>query len=187
MWVLSLDQEYPLEEGMATHSSILVWRIPMDRGAWRATVHRFAKSWTLLKQIVMHTYTHTLTLKLLVFNFHWGIKIYVLKTIWFHGIPTSRNKTSLGTFVTLLSSVQDVRALQIHENGNRLKKNKNRWAKRNPLVLLPHRRTDSAQRGIGTQLIAFCNVESWSQNKKPFQVLIQDSKTRKLFLKVGLK
>ena len=28
-----------LEEGMATHSSILAWRIPMDRGAWWATVH----------------------------------------------------------------------------------------------------------------------------------------------------
>ena len=27
-------QEDPLEEGMATHSSILAWRIPMDRGAW---------------------------------------------------------------------------------------------------------------------------------------------------------
>ena len=29
-------QEDPLEEGMATHSSILTWRIPMDRGAWWA-------------------------------------------------------------------------------------------------------------------------------------------------------
>ena len=28
MWVLSLDQKDPLEEGMATHSSILTWRIP---------------------------------------------------------------------------------------------------------------------------------------------------------------
>ena len=28
--------EDPLEESMATHSSILAWRIPMDRGAWRA-------------------------------------------------------------------------------------------------------------------------------------------------------
>ena len=27
-WVLSLDWKYPLEKGMATHSSILVWRIP---------------------------------------------------------------------------------------------------------------------------------------------------------------
>ena len=38
MWVQSLGQEDPLEEDMATHSSILAWRVPMDRGAWRATV-----------------------------------------------------------------------------------------------------------------------------------------------------
>ena len=47
-WVRSLDREDPLEDGMATHFIILAWRIPMDRGAWRATVHEFAKSWTLL-------------------------------------------------------------------------------------------------------------------------------------------
>ena len=29
----------PLEEGLAVHSSILAWRIPVDRGAWRAAVH----------------------------------------------------------------------------------------------------------------------------------------------------
>ena len=34
------------QEAMATHSSILVWRIPMDRGAWRAPVHGVAKSRT---------------------------------------------------------------------------------------------------------------------------------------------
>ena len=32
-WVRSLGWQDPLEEGMATHSSILAWRIPMDRGA----------------------------------------------------------------------------------------------------------------------------------------------------------
>ena len=42
-WVRSLDWEDPLEEGMATHSSILAWRIPMDRGA---TVHGVTKSQT---------------------------------------------------------------------------------------------------------------------------------------------
>ena len=31
---------------MATHSSILAWRIPMDRGAWQAIVHGAAKSQT---------------------------------------------------------------------------------------------------------------------------------------------
>ena len=35
-----------LEEGMATHSSILAWRIPMDRGAWQDIVHGVAKSGT---------------------------------------------------------------------------------------------------------------------------------------------
>ena len=46
IWVPSLGQEDPLEEGMTTYSSILAWRIPMDRGAWQATVHRVKKSWT---------------------------------------------------------------------------------------------------------------------------------------------
>ena len=46
--VWSLGWEDPLEEGMATHSSILAWRIPMDRGAWRATVHGVTKSRTQL-------------------------------------------------------------------------------------------------------------------------------------------
>ena len=50
MWVRSLGWQDPLREGMARHSSILAWRIHMDRGAWRATIHRAAKSWTWLKR-----------------------------------------------------------------------------------------------------------------------------------------
>ena len=46
MQVRSLGGEDPLEEGMATPSSILAWRIPMDRGAWQATVHGVAWSQT---------------------------------------------------------------------------------------------------------------------------------------------
>ena len=42
-WVQSLGWEDPLVEGMATHSDILAWRIPMDRRAWRVTV---TKNWT---------------------------------------------------------------------------------------------------------------------------------------------
>ena len=47
-WVLSLGWEDPLE---ATHSSILAWRIPRNRGAWQATVHGVTKSWTRLKRL----------------------------------------------------------------------------------------------------------------------------------------
>ena len=45
-WVGSLGWEDPLEEGTVTHSSILAWRIPTDRGTWRATVHGVAKRQT---------------------------------------------------------------------------------------------------------------------------------------------
>ena len=45
-WTQSLDWEDPLEEDMATHCSILAWRISMDRGAWWATVHGVTQSRT---------------------------------------------------------------------------------------------------------------------------------------------
>ena len=44
-WVQSLGWEDPLEDGMATHDNILAWRVPMDRGAWQATVYGVKKSW----------------------------------------------------------------------------------------------------------------------------------------------
>ena len=40
---------------MATHSSILAWRILMNRGAWRGTVHGVAKSQTRLSDEVQHS------------------------------------------------------------------------------------------------------------------------------------
>ena len=54
-WVRSLGREDPLEEEMATHSSILAWRIPMDRGAWQATVHGVTKGQTQLSDYAQHT------------------------------------------------------------------------------------------------------------------------------------
>ena len=49
IWLWSLGWEDPLEEGMATHSSILTWRIPMDRGSWWAIVPSVANSQTWLR------------------------------------------------------------------------------------------------------------------------------------------
>ena len=45
-WVRSLVWEDPLEELMAADSSLLAWRIPMDRGAWQAVVQGVVKNWT---------------------------------------------------------------------------------------------------------------------------------------------
>ena len=52
-WFPSLGWEDPLEEGMATHFRILAWRIPVDRGAWWATVHGVAESWTRLSEEIL--------------------------------------------------------------------------------------------------------------------------------------
>ena len=45
-WVRFLGREDPQAKGMATHCSILAWRIPLDRGAWQAMaiVHGVTKS-----------------------------------------------------------------------------------------------------------------------------------------------
>ena len=42
-WFQFLGQEVPLEKEMATHSSILAWENPIDRGAWHATVYGVTK------------------------------------------------------------------------------------------------------------------------------------------------
>ena len=63
MWDPSLGWEDPLEESMATHSSILAWRIPMDRGAWQTTVHGVTES-DMTEQL--HSLTHTVERELCV-------------------------------------------------------------------------------------------------------------------------
>ena len=53
-WVLILGWEDPLEKEMATHSSILAWRNPRDRGAWRAIIHRVTESDMTEELILFH-------------------------------------------------------------------------------------------------------------------------------------
>ena len=69
-WVRSLGWEDPLEEGMATHSSILVWRTPMDRGAWWATVHGVTKSRTWLGNWTDWYFTQNPLMLMLISSFH---------------------------------------------------------------------------------------------------------------------
>ena len=52
-WVQSLGGEDPLKGGLATHSSILAWRIPMDRGALWASLHGVAESDTTARLSTM--------------------------------------------------------------------------------------------------------------------------------------
>ena len=50
----SLGWEDPLEKGMATHSSILAWRIPRTEGPGKLQSMGFAKSWTQLSDFLFH-------------------------------------------------------------------------------------------------------------------------------------
>ena len=58
IWIPSLGWEDPLEEDMTTHSSILAWRIPIDRGAWQATVHGGHKESDMTERLSMHPRAH---------------------------------------------------------------------------------------------------------------------------------
>ena len=68
-WLQSLDWEDPLEEGMATHISIPAWKIPMDRGAWQATVHGVTKDRTQLSDQAQHSIRY----------FYMGYPLYFLQ------------------------------------------------------------------------------------------------------------
>ena len=47
-------------KGHSNHSSIFAWRIPMDKGAWRATVHGVTKRWTQLSDFSFTFHSHAL-------------------------------------------------------------------------------------------------------------------------------
>ena len=59
-WVQSLGWEDSLDEGMATHSSILSWRIPMDRGAWKAAARGVTEGRTRLNDFTFTFHFHVL-------------------------------------------------------------------------------------------------------------------------------
>ena len=93
-WVWSLGWEDPLEEGMATHSSILAWRVPMDRGPWRAseqlsTAHRL-KGWKL----------------------RWN-SIHAHEVIIFHNISLLRHHNNIIRFNDSLSYINQVYHLTV--------------------------------------------------------------------------
>ena len=76
---------------MATHSSILAWRIPIDRGAWRATAHRVTKSQIQLNDEACHVHIY---IYICIHHMHIYMCIYDAYTsicIYIHMSTTSTN------------------------------------------------------------------------------------------------
>ena len=59
-WIPSLGWGDPLEKGMATHSSVITWRIPMDRRALWAAVHGVTESDTTERLSTAHIRSNSL-------------------------------------------------------------------------------------------------------------------------------
>ena len=85
LWLNLCYNSRLLEEGMAIHSSILAWKIPMDRGAWYATVHGVAMCWTWLSQLSTAPTCFNLKLKICI----WSFEYYNLTTLNNHSILAS--------------------------------------------------------------------------------------------------
>ena len=107
MWVWSLGQEDPLEEGMATYSSILAWRISWTEEPgrlWPTGSHRIRHDWSNLKCTPAHaqwncttqieTWTHCLFIEIthLVSELNEAQALYVLSQEEFSEIQSNRSK-----------------------------------------------------------------------------------------------
>ena len=57
MWETWVSWEDPLEEGMATQSNVLAWRIPTDRGTWWSAVHGAVRSSDMTEQLSAYSAT----------------------------------------------------------------------------------------------------------------------------------
>ena len=101
-WVLSLAWKNPLEESMATHSSSLAWRIPMDRGVWQAIAHGISESDTT-KWLCTAQKNRTNSIQ----NQSESHSV-VSDSLWLHGLCTPWNFPGQNTGVSSLSLLQGI-------------------------------------------------------------------------------
>ena len=96
-WIQSLGWEDTLKEGTAIHSSILAWRIPMDREAWWATIHGIAKSqqWaTQHSTTVKNVQLRSQQVKAVIFKLEIQYRIFIIIKLLFCNTTLLPNKKS---------------------------------------------------------------------------------------------
>ena len=90
-WVQSLSWEDPLEEGMATHSSIFAWRIPMDRGVWQATNFSL---FFLFSYFVTFIFGYNFFVYLMCFHHNLHISMFYKSFVGFPGGSVIKNPSA---------------------------------------------------------------------------------------------
>ena len=87
---------------MATHTSILTWRIPTDRGAWRATVHRVTKSRTQVEQLSKAQHRRVKVCNVKVNKLYHGNLVLFLVELSSHTLEISHDTTVFCLFLFLM-------------------------------------------------------------------------------------
>ena len=87
---------------MATHTSILAWRIPTDRGAWRATVHRVTKSRTQVEQLSKAQHRRVKVCNVKVNKLYHGNLVLFLVELSSHTLEISHDTTVFCLFLFLM-------------------------------------------------------------------------------------
>ena len=111
-----------LEEGMATHSSILVWRILMDKGSRWATVHGLAKDWTWLSNwTCTHKPIYISDCSLQVSSIHGMLQARILKWVaisFSRGSSWPRNQIHISCIAGIFFTVWAIREVHTHTHTN---------------------------------------------------------------------
>ena len=98
--VRSLGWEDPLEEELATHSSILAWRIPIDRGAWRAWG---CSSWGCKEWDTTKATKHSIYIYIYIYIYTLSYSLYMNMYLYVYIIYTYMYIKLILTYICILT------------------------------------------------------------------------------------